>query len=113
MPIIHCPVVFELSRRQRLLDLTLEVLALDQIRDVILLILTLLALLHVLVALGKLAEGGEGVGAQLVEDARDKLGELLILTVAVDSESVAGDGSVNCSEGRRQYTCSYINLGIT
>lgn len=77
-----------------LLDLALEVLTLDQVGDVVL--LTVLALLlHVLVALGELAEGGEGVGAELVEDAGDELGELLVLAVAVDGEGVGGDGGVD------------------
>lgn len=77
-----------------LFDLALEVLTLDQVGDVIL-ILTLLALLHVLVALGELAEGGKGVGAELVEDTGDELGKLLVLTGAVDGEGVGGDGGVN------------------
>lgn len=87
---------------RRLLDvsLALEVLALDKVGDVIivlLLVLTLNALLHALVALGELAEGSERVGAKLVEDAGDELGQLLVLTVAVDGEGVGGDGGVNCS----------------
>ncbi|RBQ90199.1 hypothetical protein VDGD_20520 [Verticillium dahliae] len=78
-----------------LLDLALKVLSLDEVGDVVL-IAVLLALLHVLVALGELAEGGKGVGAELVEDARDELGELLVLTVAVDGEGVGGNGGVDC-----------------
>lgn len=84
-----------------LLDLALEVLTLDQVGDVIL-VLALLTLLHVLVALGELAEGGQGVGAELVQDAGDKLGQLLILAVSVNGEGVGGDSGVNC--GRRVST---------
>jgi hypothetical protein len=54
-----------------------------------------LLLLHVLVALGELAQGSEGVGAELVQDVGDELGELLLLTVAVQGKSVGGDGTVN------------------
>jgi hypothetical protein len=77
-----------------LLDLALEVLALNKVRNIVL-VLTLLGLLHVLVALGELSEGSEGVGAKLVQDAGDELGELLVLTVAVDGESVVRDSGVN------------------
>lgn len=82
-----------------LLDLALEVLTLDQIGDVILLVVLLaLGLLHVLVRLGELAEGGKAVGAELVQDTGDELGELLLLTVAVESEGVGGDGTVDWCE---------------
>lgn len=85
---------------ESLFDLVLEVLARNQIWDVIiiivvLLVLTAFLLLHGLVALGKLSEGCEGVGAELVEDTGDKLSELLILTVSVDGEGVGWDGGVN------------------
>lgn len=85
---------------RHLLDvgLALEVLALDEVGNVIvvlLLVLALDALLHALVALGELAEGSERVGAELVENAGDELGQLLVLTVAVDGESVGGNGSVD------------------
>lgn len=80
-----------------LLDLALEVLALDQVGDLVV-ILALLSLLHVLVALGELAERGQGVGAELVQDAGDKLSELLVLTVAVDGEGVGLDGGVDCEK---------------
>ncbi len=80
--------------KSSLLDLVLEVLAGDEVRDIIVIRL-LLALLHVLVALGQLAERGQGVGAQLVQDAGDQLGELLILAVAVDGEGVGRDGGVD------------------
>jgi hypothetical protein len=81
-----------------LLDIALEVLALNQIRDIILIIILLLTglvLLHVLVALGELAEGSKAVGAKLVQDTGDELGEFLLLTVTVESEGVGGDGGVD------------------
>lgn len=82
-----------------LLDLALKVLALDQVGDIILVVVLLLALglLHVLVGLGELAEGGEAVGAQLVQDTGDELGEFLLLAVAVEGVGVGGDGSVDWS----------------
>ena len=75
------------------LALTLKVLALDQIRYLIVIIvllalLALAALLQALVALGQLPQAGERVRAQLVQEARDQLGELLVLAVAVDCEGV-------------------------
>lgn len=86
---------------RHLLDvgLALEVLTLDKVGNVIivlLLVLTLDTLLHALVALGELAEGSERVGAELVENAGDELGQLLVLTVTVDGEGVGGDGGVDC-----------------
>ena len=82
-----------------LLDIVLEVLTLHQLRDIlILLLLTLttgLVLLQVLVALGQLAQGGQTVGAELVEDAGDELGEFLFFAVAVEGEGVGGDGGVD------------------
>ena len=83
-----------------LLNIVLEVLTLDQIRDIVIILVLLalgagLALLHVLVALGQLAEGGQAVGAQLVQDAGDQLGEFLLLAVAVEGEGVGGDGGVD------------------
>jgi hypothetical protein len=81
-----------------LLDLALKVLTLDQVGDIILLIIILLltlGLLHVLVGLGELAEGGEAVGAKLVEDTGDELGEFLLLAVAVEGEGVGRDGGVD------------------
>lgn len=82
--------------RGNLLDLglVLEVLALNEIGDLI--VVLALLLLEVLVALGELAEGSKRVGAELVEDTRDKLGELLVLAVTVDGEGVGGDSGVNC-----------------
>jgi hypothetical protein len=82
--------------RGNLLDLglVLEVLALNEIGDLV--VVLALLLLEVLVALGELAEGSKRVGAELVEDARDKLGELLVLAVTVDGEGVGGDSGVNC-----------------
>jgi hypothetical protein len=82
-----------------LLNGTLEVLALNKIRDVILILVILLTftflLLQTLVALGKLAERGQAVRAKLVQDTGDKLGELLLLAVAVDGKGVGGDGGVD------------------
>lgn len=82
-----------------LLDLVLEVLASNQIGDVVIIsLLVAISLLHVLVALSKLAERGERVRAKLVKDARDELCQLLVLTVAVDGEGVGGDSSVDCGD---------------
>lgn len=86
--------------RAFLLDvvLALEVLALDQLGYliiVVVLLLTLSTLLEALVALSELAERSERVGAELVKDARDELGELLVLTVAVEGEGVGGDSGVD------------------
>lgn len=88
--------LFKIQSRT-LLDLALKVLALNQVGDIVVILALLTSLLHVLVALGQLAEGGQGVGAELVKDAGDKLGELLILTVTVDGEGVGLDGGVDCS----------------
>ena len=82
-----------------LLDFTLEVVAGDQIRDVVVVVLVLLAaalfLLQALVALGQLPERGEAVRSELVEDAGHELGELFVFAVAVDGEGVGGDGCVD------------------
>lgn len=80
--------------QRHLFDLALKVLALYQVGDVVL-IITLLTLLHVLVALGELSEGGERVGAELVKNAGNKLRELLVLAVSVDGEGVVGDSGMN------------------
>ncbi len=62
------------SQGQILLDLALEVLASNQFGDVVVVGITVLVVLgHALVALGELAQGGEGVGAELVEDAGHQL----------------------------------------
>ncbi len=80
-----------------LLDLALKVLALDELGDlVVILALTALGLGHGLVALGELAERGQGVGAKLVEDAGDELRKLLVLAVSVDGKGVGGDRGVDC-----------------
>lgn len=76
-----------------LLDLVLKVLALYKVGNVI--IVSLLGLLHVLVALSQLAERGERVRAELVQDARDELSELLVLAAAVNGEGVGLEGSMN------------------
>ena len=78
-----------------LLDLALEVLAGYQVGNVVVVVGVLSVLRHVLVALGQLPKGGEGVGAQLVEDAGHQLRKLLVLAVAVDGERVGGDGGVD------------------
>lgn len=84
-----------------LLNGTIEVLALDKIRDVVLFFVVLLAftflLLETLVALGKLAERGQAVGSKLVQDTGDEFGEFLLLAVAVDSKGVGGDSGVDWS----------------
>lgn len=87
---------------QTLLDLALKVLALDQLGNVVIILIALLSLLHVLVALSELSEGSQGVGAELVENAGHKLRELLVLTVAVDGESVGGDSGVDYIHVSRQ-----------
>lgn len=83
-----------------LLNIALEVLTLNQIGDIILLVVLLalttgLVLLHVLVALGELAERGKAVGAKLVQDTGDELGEFLLLAVTVEGEGVGGDGGMD------------------
>ena len=79
-----------------LLDGLVEGLASNEVWDVIIvLLLGTLLLLHALVALGQLAQGGKGVWAELVEDAWDELGELLVLTGTVDGEGVGWDGGVD------------------
>ena len=83
-----------------LLNIAFEVLTLNQIGDIILLVVLLalttgLVLLHVLVALGELAERGKAVGAKLVQDPGNELGEFLLLAVTVEGEGVGGDGGVD------------------
>lgn len=82
-----------------LLDGTLKVLTLNQVRDIILILVVLLLasllLLQALVALGKLAQRGQAVGAELVQDAGDEFSEFLLFAVAVDGEGVGGDGGVD------------------
>ena len=108
-PLLVGLVLAQLARscvmKARLLDvaLALEVLALDQIRYLVVIViaallavLALAALLQALVALGQLPQAGERVGAELVEDAGDELRQLLVLAVAVDGEGVGGDGCVDC-----------------
>ena len=88
-------------------NFTLKVLAGDQIGDIVIVILVLIPtaattatatflLLQALIALGQFAEGGEAVGAELVEDAGDEFGEFFVFAVAVDGEGVGGDGGVDC-----------------
>jgi hypothetical protein len=76
------------------LGLGLEVVAGNEVGDVVIVVVVLLLvvlallLLHALVALGELAQRRQRVGAELVEDAGNELGELLVLAVAVDGEGV-------------------------
>jgi predicted N-acetyltransferase YhbS len=90
----------------RLFDvgLGLEVVASNEIGDVVVIIILVviflilafaLLLLHALVALRELAERGERVGAELVKNTGDELRKLLILAVAVDGEGVRGYRRVN------------------
>lgn len=86
------------------LDFALEVVPRHQIRDIIVIVICLLLsvfaflLLHALVALGQFAQGGERVGAQLVENTWDQLREFFVFTVSVDGEGVGGDGGVDCDD---------------
>jgi len=68
--------------------------------------------LHVLVALGQLAERGERVGTQLVEDAGDELGELLVLAVSVEGEGVGWDRGVDCGEGVLSATGTVVETRV-
>ena len=96
------------SQKTSLLDVRLvlsrlEVIAGNEVRDVVIvLVVVLLAsltllLLHTLVALGEFAQRCERVGAELVEDTGDELGELLVLTGAVDGEGVGRYRGVDCT----------------
>jgi hypothetical protein len=85
------------SLGKRLLDLALglEVVASNEVGDVIIVLIVVLLvtvltllLLHALVALGELAQRCERVGAELVQDAGDELCQLLVLAVTVDGEGV-------------------------
>lgn len=88
------------------LGLRLEVIAGNEIGDVIVIIVLIvvvllvtiltLLLLHALVALGKLAQRCERVGAELVKDAGNELCQLLVLAVTVDGEGVRWYRSVYC-----------------
>lgn len=81
-----------------LFDLALEVLASNQFRDVVVVgvgVTVLAILCHALVALSKLAEGGERVGPELVEDTGYQLSQLLVFTGTVDGEGVGRHSSVD------------------
>lgn len=86
-----------------LAGLALEIGTLDKIWDIVIVgvttllpaLLTLL-LLEALEALGKFPQLGKGFRTQLIENARDKLSQLLILAVTIDSKSVRRNGGVNC-----------------
>lgn len=107
-PLLHCQICnFPPLELNSLLDisLALKVLALDEIGDVVLvLVVVSLGALDALAALwlqrlvrfGELAERGQRVRAELVQDAWDELREVLVLAVAVDCKGVAGDGGVDC-----------------
>lgn len=82
-----------------LFDFVLEVLPSHQIRNIIIVVVLLIItfrLLHRLVAFGQLSERSKGVGAELVEDSWNELGELFVLTVAVDRKGVGWYCSVDC-----------------
>ena len=85
--------------RNRLFNLILESLSCNQIWNIVLIVIVLaftaLLLLHGLVALGKLSEGCEGVGAELVENTGYELSELLVFAVTVDSKGVGWDCGMN------------------
>ena len=85
--------------RNSLFNLILESLACNQIWNIVLIIIVLafttLLLLHGLVALGKLSEGCEGVGAELVENTGYEFSELLIFAVTVDGKGVGWDCGMN------------------
>ena len=53
-----------------------------------------------LVRLGKSAQVGERVGAELVEDTRYELGELLGLASASDGEGVGAKGTLDWGSAR-------------
>jgi hypothetical protein len=80
----------------KLLDLGglgLEGLALNQVRNLVIVGLSLLAFLalcflQVLVAFGQLAKRSQGIGAKLVQDAGNELRKLLVLSVSKDGEGV-------------------------
>jgi hypothetical protein len=84
------------------LGLRLEVVASDEVWDVVVVVVILivviillgaaltLLLLHALVALGEFAQRCKRVGTELVEDTGDELCQLLVLTVSVDGEGVGG-----------------------
>jgi hypothetical protein len=84
--------------------LRLEVVASNEVGDVIVILVVILLgvlallLLHALVALGELAQRCERVGAELVEDTGNELCQLLVLTGAVDGEGVGGYRGVDCSQ---------------
>ena len=82
------------------LHLALEILPLDQVWYLVVIVsfflVSTLLLLQTLVRLGQSPQRGERVRAQLVQDAGNELCEFFVLAVAVDSEGVRGNGSVDC-----------------
>jgi hypothetical protein len=51
------------------------------------------------VGLGELAQGSEGVWAELVEDSGNELGQVFVGSVAVDGEGVGARRGVDCEGG--------------
>lgn len=91
------------DRIRSLLDLALKVGTVDEIRNLVVVGLLARGLglgLHVLVALGQLAQRRKRVRAELVQDARYELSELLVLTIAVDGKGVGRNRGVHCGTGR-------------
>lgn len=98
-----------------LLDFTLEILPSDQIRDIVVVILVLLAsflLLQALIALRQFPQRSQAVRAQLVEDARDELGEFFVFTVTVDGKGIGGDCGVNCDTGLEKFGMSKVGCKL-
>lgn len=91
--------------RARLFNLallrTLEVGTLDKFRNIVVVIILLLAiltlfLLHALVGFGEAAQRGERVGPELVEDAGNELSQLFILAGTVNRKSVGWNSGMDC-----------------
>lgn len=85
-----------------LLDFTVKSFSRHQIRDVVVVIISLLVaifstflFLHALVTFSEFAEGGKTVGAELVENTGDELCKLFVFAVAVDGEGIGWDGCVD------------------
>ena len=86
-----------------LLNLTLKILPLHQIRNIVIVLLlalpaltTALLLLQALIALCEFPQASEAVRAQLVQDPGDQLGEFFVFARAVDREGVGRDRCVDC-----------------
>lgn len=103
------------SRACDLLNFALKVLPLHKFRYVVLPVLlpffplfSPLLLLKRLVALGKLSERSQRVGAELVENTGNELGELFVFARAVDGEGIRWNGRMDCVGGGCQRVA---NLG--